>query len=334
MLLLGYGAGTTNPKRYCVSTTDGSAGSWSCGSVGPASDASLFVTGVGANLGPAVANGRYWVGTTDRNVWSSPDGATWTLAATLTHPLVDVEYSDGLYVATSNTTALSTSRDGTTWTPLATPFATRYVARVGARWVVGSATPSEPRVLVSDDGASFTPLDIGITAPGYAQLAQCADGSLFVAHPAAGAGQLARTLDGRAWSRITLTMGTFSGASSSNGIRCHDGTLVSWGDDGGYNFFERLSAGGAAWERRTVYAGYDNTRAIPAGSAFDAAANVLIANGAYYGDRPDARAANSYYRASGPTGALTLERIASAPFAAINNYIGPPASLNEPNAAR
>ena len=326
MLILGYGSGTTNPKRYCVSTTDGSAGSWSCGTLGPLTDASLFVSG----LGPAVANGRYWIGTADRNVWSSPDGSTWTLAATLTHPFVDVEYGGGLYVATSNTTAMSTSRDGVTWTPLVAPFTTRYVARVGTRWVVSSATSSEHRVLVSDDGVTFTPVDVGVTAPNNPQLAQCSDGSLFVAHPANGAGQLTRTLDGLVWSRIALTSGTFSASYSTHFIRCHGGALVSWGDDGSYNFFQRLSMGGSAWERRTVYAGYDNTRAIPAGSAFDAAANVLIANGPFYGGGGGTvAAANSYYRASGPTGVISHERISTMPFAAINPYIGAPASLNE-----
>jgi hypothetical protein len=322
LLILNYRT-DTNPKRWCTSA-DGAAASWTCGTFGPAGDGSLY-----ASQRPTVAGGTYWIGTTDNRLWRSSDGSTWITAATLAHPVVAVSYGAGMFIAISGTTAASTSRDGTTWSPVTLPMAALGIERSATRWVL-SGGAGERRLLTTTDGASFTFVDPGVTAPTTGALARCADGTLFLAHPANGSRELFRSVDGAAWTRVTITSGAFASAFNHS-FNCHGSTLIAWGDDGGYRFFQRRSTdGGATWTRVTVYDGHRSDWPIPMASAWDPVSNTMIVLGSYYGDARDPRATNAYYRTTGPTGLLAIERIASAPFDIIpsGQFMTHPASVN------
>jgi hypothetical protein len=324
LLILNYKT-DTNPKRWCTSP-DGTASSWTCGMLGPAGDTSVF-----ASQRPSVGAGQYWIGTSDNRLWRSSDGSAWSVAATLTHPVTAVSYGAGMFIAISGTTAASTSRDGTTWTPVTLPMAAAGIVRAPSRWVL-SGGAGEGRLLVTTDGAAFSFVDPGVAVVTTAVLARCADSTLYLAHPSNGSRELFRSADGVSWSRVTITSGSFASASMSNhSFNCHGTTLVTWGDDGGYRFFQRYSTdGGATWTRVTVYDGYRPDWPIPMASAWDPVSNTMIVLGAYYGDARDPRAMSAYYRAVGPTGALTIERIPSAPFDIIpsGGFMTHPASVN------
>ncbi len=101
--------------------------------------------------------GPPWGGSTNRSILTSPDGVNWTARrcgspSTDVHPLYDVAYGLGLYVAVDDSHNFYTSNDGAAWTRTADSHANSRINFCNDRFIVPAGAGTN---YVSFNGTSW-----------------------------------------------------------------------------------------------------------------------------------------------------------------------------------
>ncbi len=324
MVILGEGTGT-NPKLFALSTTDGTDGSWTTGTIGPPGDSSTYAGRFHA------LNGAYWIATSTNQLWRSTDGSTWTSPATLTHAVGELAWDPALgYLATSNAMTVSTSPDGVTWTPHSTPIASATVNSVEGRWVI--AAPGSGLVVTSPDGVTWTEHSYpATTGDGGEALVRCAGSStLYLFRWVGGVNNegVAQSPDGASWTVLSEVPPSFYIFYGDRDFRCLNDVFCTVGDGGGYTAVGMYSMDAMIWTTRAISVGYNTSVPFALTThTWDAVAGVYLATG-QVGVGWSVAAGNGYFRGTSVGGVFSLHTIAAMPFSGFPGSYAV-ASLNE-----
>ena len=202
----------------------------------------------------AYASGRFVAVGTGSRVLTSPDGITWTLAATLPAAVLFGVAGDGnQWIAVGNNGALFTSFDTTTWTPRnpATTANLRAVISVGNGYL---ACGDNGTLVFSFDGVNWTSRTSGTTQALYAL---AATNGRYVAVGLAGT--LLTSPDGLTWTRVPLTNAAGTAITSDLlAVSFLNGQFIAAGASGVIS----ASPDGTTWTPRTSAANTSTIRGL------------------------------------------------------------------------
>lgn len=171
---------------------------------------------------PILWDGSQWMvivpGTTSNNLFTSPDGVTWTartIAAVSFSIQCTLATNGSIWIAFNNTATFYTSTDaGVTWTGRTGPINVASVVWNGSKFVAGV---SSGQPAYSTDGITWT---AGTGAVGNFPHRVIWTGTSFLATSLSyGAFYISRSTDGITWTNQTInsTSGTYGALASGNG---------------------------------------------------------------------------------------------------------------------